>query len=280
MPETEKKKWNVISLGAGVQSSTMALMASRGELLDIKVDFAVFADTQDEPANVYRWLDWLEKQLSFPVYRVTKGRLSDSALTMRTSKSGRIYPIASVPFHVITGEGKKTIVTHRNCTSDFKIKPIIKELRTRCGIKRGQKEVTVTSLIGISYDEMTRMKDSRDPWCVNRWPLVEMKMRRSDCIEWMNKNGYPEPPKSACVYCPFKSAAEFRRMQTEDPEEFQKAVQFERDFNEKRQASGNVNKYFVFRSCKPLDQIDFRSDVEKGQKVFSFADECDGMCGV
>lgn len=273
-------KYNVISLGAGVQSSTMALMASRGELLGIKVDFAIFADTQDESQKVYKWLEWLKSELAFPVYVVTKGKLSESALTMRKSGKGVLYPIASVPLYVITGKGEKSIVTHRNCTADYKIKPIIKELRKRCKIKRGQKETTVTSLIGISYDEMQRMKNSRDAWVVNRWPLVEMRMRRGDCVEWMRKNGYPEPPRSSCVYCPFHRNDEWNKLKTEEPDEFQKAVQFEKEFNQKRAGTGNTNRYFLSNQCKPLDQIDFRNDIEKGQQVFSFLDECEGMCGV
>lgn len=277
-----QKQWNVISLGAGVQSSTMALMASRGELLGIEVDFAIFADTQDESKKVYEWLDWLEGRLRFPVYRVTKGKLSEKALEMRTTADGRVFPQVSIPFHVLTADGKRSMVTHRNCTSDFKIKPILKELRGRCGIKRGQKEQTVTSLIGISYDEMQRMKDSRDAWVKNRWPLVEMKMRRGDCIEWMRKNGYPEPPKSACVYCPFKSGDLFRQMQIEDPESFDRAVYMEKETNLRRNPGSALrqSEYFVYRTCKPLDQIDFRSDVERGQGLLDFGDECDGMCGV
>ncbi len=72
-----QKQWNVISLGAGVQSSTMALLAAHGEIGPMP-DFAVFADTQDELPEVYQWLDWLEKQLPFRVVRTTKGKLSDS----------------------------------------------------------------------------------------------------------------------------------------------------------------------------------------------------------
>mgnify|MGYP003127346576 FL=1 len=37
---------------------------------------------------------------------------------------------------------------------------------------------------------------------------------------------------------------------------------------------------FIHRSCKPLEEVDLRSDVEKGQNVFGWDDECDGMCGV
>jgi len=60
----------VISLGAGVQSTVMALMAAKGELSPMP-DCAIFADTKFEPKGVYTHLDWLEKQLPFPTYRVT-----------------------------------------------------------------------------------------------------------------------------------------------------------------------------------------------------------------
>ena len=51
----------ILSLGAGVQSTTLALMAARG---DLSPGFpqplaAVFADTGWEPATVYRHLHWL-----------------------------------------------------------------------------------------------------------------------------------------------------------------------------------------------------------------------------
>lgn len=275
------KQWNVISLGAGVQSSTMALMASRGELLGIEVDFAIFADTQDESKKVYEWLDWLEGQLSFPVYRVTNGRLSEHVLKMRTKKNGTVYSKSDIPFYTLGKDGSEGMIPFRTCTADFKIQPILKELRSRCDIKRGQKEQTATSLIGISYDEMQRMKDSRDPWVKNRWPLVEMKMRRGDCIEWMRKNGYPEPPRSSCVYCPFHSNQEWRRLQTEEPEEFAKAVKFEKDLQAAKANNDDFKSIpFLHNSRKPLDTIDFRSDVERGQGLLDFGDECDGMCGV
>lgn len=279
------KQWNVISLGAGVQSSAMALMASRGELLGIEVDFAIFADTQDESRKVYDWLDWLEKQLSFPVYRVTKGRLSDSALEMRITKDGRKFSRTNIPFYTLSQDGSKGIIPHRSCTSDYKIQPILKELRKRCGIKRGQKTPTVTSLIGISYDEMQRMKDSRDAWVVNRWPLVEMKLRRQDCINWMVKNGYPEPPRSSCVYCPFHSNKEWRRLQIEEPDDFQKAVDFEKALQLAKANSDNFSSTpFLHHSRIPLHQIDFRTraekDIDNGQGLLDFQDECDGMCGV
>jgi hypothetical protein len=274
-----------ISLGAGVQSSTMALMASRNELPDSDlVQGAIFADTQDEPQSVYTWLNWLEKQLRFPVHRVTAGKLSDKALEMRVSAKGKLYPKVSIPFHVLDADGNRTIVTHRNCTLEFKIKPILKQLKTLIKLKRGTKEPVVCQWIGISTDEYGRMKPSRDKWIKSEWPLINARMSRRSCLEWLDKNNFPTPPKSACVYCPYKDAKQFRLMQINSPHDFQKAVDFEKRFNQSRSnKDASKCQYFVYRSAKPLDSIDFRSDIERGQNLLfddNWNDECEGMCGV
>lgn len=240
-------------------------------------DGAIFADTQAEPASVYKWLDWLETQLPFPLYRVTKGSLTENALKRRVSKAGVNYSTTDIPFFTLSEDGVKGKIPNRSCTFDYKIKPILKELRQLAGIKRGQKEVTVTSYIGISWDEWHRCKPSREAWAQSRWPLIELRMERRHCLEWMEKNGYPKPPRSACVYCPFHSSTEWRRLQVEEPEEFEKAVQ---------KVKGTTDNFssipFLHRSCVPLDQIDFRSDFEMGQlDIFAADHSCEeGMCGV
>jgi len=275
-----EKQWNVLSLGAGVQSSALALMASCGEIGPMP-DFAVFADTQDEPASVYKWLDWLEPRLAFPVHRVTKGKLSDDCLKDRTTKDGRTYQRTNIPLYTLGNKGEYGAAVMRSCTADFKIKPILKFNREKCGVQRAQKHSTVTSWIGISIDEQQRMKDSREAWCVNRFPLVEMRLTRQHCKDWMESKGYPEPPRSSCRYCPFHSNKEWRRLQTEEPLEFAKAVRFEKELQVAKARSQNFDSVpFLHNSRKPLDTIDFRNDVERGQQLLSFMDECEGMCGV
>src|SRR5687768_13829594 len=144
---------HIISLGAGVQSSTMALMAAAGEITPMP-ECAVFADTQDEPESVYRWLDWLEKQLSFPVRCVTRGKLSERSLKMKVTKDGRHYSSTDIPFFTLSAKNQIGRVTNRSCTRDFKIDPLFKEARKIGGIKRGQKTVGVIQWIGISVDEI------------------------------------------------------------------------------------------------------------------------------
>src|SRR5215475_6635832 len=92
----------VISLGAGVQSSTMALMAAHGEIEPMP-KCAIFADTQDEPHSVYTWLDWLEKQLPFPVVRVTAGRLSEKSTRTYWSHRNQKFTVSGIPVFTQTG---------------------------------------------------------------------------------------------------------------------------------------------------------------------------------
>lgn len=274
-------KWNVLSLGAGVQSSALALMASKG-VIGPMPDFAIFADTQAEPESVYKWLDWLEPQLAFPVIRVTKGNLTNDSLIVKEKDGGTKTMRKLIPLFGIKANGDKTAAIGRRCTVDYKVRPVIAEMRKRCGITHGQKEVTVTQWMGISYDELQRMKPSPERWNQHRWPLIESRMTRTHCKEWLKANGFPEPPRSACYYCPFHDNTEWRRMKLEDPVHFQKAVDFDIKIRELYKLEQTTLKMEVYlhSSCKPLAEIDLDSDEDKGQQVWDFSADCEGLCGI
>lgn len=278
-----KTKYNIISLGAGVQSSCLALMCAKGEISPMP-DFAIFSDTQDEPESVYKWLEQLKALLPYPVYIVTAGSLSKESLKMRVTKDGRKFSRINIPFFTKSAKGKLGKIVFRSCTADFKIKPIMKEARARCKIKRGQKYISVTQYIGISWDEWHRCKPSRDAWAQSRWPLIEKRMTRQSCLEWMERNGYPKPPRSSCVYCPFHSNKEWKRLKQEEPEAFERAVQFEKDMQLAKKNSENFDSTpFLHKSCTPIEQVDFRDDFDKGQMDIFGGDHphCEeGMCGV
>jgi hypothetical protein len=280
-PSTETK-YNIISLGAGVQSSCMALMLAKGEITPMP-DFAIFADTQDEPESVYKWLDYLKTILPFEVYIVTRGKLSDSALKMRVTSDGRKFSTTSIPLFSHGEDGTVGKIGYRSCTSEYKIKPIVRKLRELCAIKRGQKTISVTQYIGISWDEWHRCKPSRDKWMQSRWPLIEMKMNRDDCILWMNKNGYPTPPRSSCVYCPFHSDAEWLRLKNQDPEAFKEAIDFEMKMQKAKENPKYKSIPYLHKSCKPLGEIEFNDGLDKNQLDLFGANhpKCEeGMCGV
>lgn len=279
-------KFNVLNLGAGVQSSALALMAAKGEITPMP-DFAVFADTQAEPTSVYKWLDWLETQLPFPVIRVSRGNLTEDTLRIRVKQKskygdGITYLKTNIPVYGLSPNGEVRAALGRSCTEDYKVVPILREIKKRCGIKNGQSEVTVTQWIGISYDEMQRMKLPRKQWTRHRWPLIEKRMTRAHCKDWMTKNGYPEPPRSACYYCPFHDNEEWRRLKMDDPEHFQKAVEFDKTYRklQNENPGGLKMEVYLHKLCKPLDEIDFSNDTDRGQLGFDFQSECEGMCGL
>jgi hypothetical protein len=277
---------HIINLGAGVQSSTMALMAAKGEITPMP-DCAIFADTQAEPDSVYEWLDWLEKELPFPVYRVTNGNLTDKSLQLverskdgKWGKKGEKYMKRIIPLFGQMPDGEVVAALGRACTADYKIRPIEKKIKQVAKIKRGEKETKVIQWVGISYDEIQRMKESQKPWTELRYPLVDLEMHRHHCKQWMKKNGYPEPPRSACYYCPFHSNDEWRRLRNDEPKYFQKAIEFDSQVRElSKQDKGMKMTAFLHRSCKPLGEIDFDNDEDKGQETWDFMSECEGMCG-
>lgn len=270
--DASEKRLRVLSLGAGVQSSTLALMIAAGELE--LINCAVFADTQSEPEAVYRHLDWLERQLPFPVHRVTAGSLREQIMA---ATKGEARMDARPPFFVSDGG-----MLNRQCTQDYKLIPILRKVRELIGLKpreRAPKTPTVEQWIGISLDEAMRMKPSRLPYIVHRWPLIERRMTRVDCLAWLKVRGYPIPPKSACTFCPYHDDALWRDMRANDPVSFADALAVDRAIRNGLPGARKHAQWFLHVSRKPLDEVDFRTAEEAGQGRL-FANECEGMCGV
>lgn len=271
---------HIISLGAGVQSSTLALMAAKGEVKPLPVE-AVFADTGDEPKEVYEWLEFLKKELPFPVRVVSKGKISADCMVVHKSKKSRKHYIKTIiPAFLLQPNGSKGLLGRR-CTHDYKLEMLLRASREIANVKRGEKEVRVINWIGISLDEAHRMKDALKPWMQNRYPLVDMGITRKGCLKWMEQNGFPKPPRSACVFCPFHSDEEWRRLKTELPTEFEKAVKFERDLQlAAEQDEVLTGVPFLTRRCVPLNTIDFSENQPGYQQLDLFGNDCEGLCGV
>src|SRR5438445_2726369 len=89
----------MLSLGAGVQSTTVLLMSLHGEFPD-RLDCAIFADTGWEPKAVYARLDWLEgkaREGGIPVHHVSAGNLRQDLLGAVAQQKARV---ANPPFYV------------------------------------------------------------------------------------------------------------------------------------------------------------------------------------
>jgi hypothetical protein len=266
-----------LSLGAGVQSSTLALMIAHGELPP--VDAAIFADTQWEPRKVYEWLDWLEAEIQrcphpFPVHRVTQGNLRDDILKKQNSSGQRF---TSVPWFTVNPDGSHGM-GRRQCTAEYKLKPLRRKMRELAGLEKGQRVRGVVAewLIGISTDEALRAKPNREKWARNTWPLIDKRMNRQDCLRWMERKGYPLPPKSSCIGCPFHGIDEWRSIKA-DPDAWADALEIDAAIREP--ARGMRGRQFMVAQRVPLAEADFSTAAERGQADL-FINECEGMCGV
>jgi hypothetical protein len=254
----------VLSLGAGVQSTTLALMAARGEIEP--PDCAVFADTGWEPAAVYTHLAKLEQALPFPVHHVSRGNLRDDIMQAAVGEAaGRGRPMP--PYFIRNADGSKGIL-HRQCTRDYKVQPIKAWLRPH-------KAQGIEQWLGISTDEAHRMRMSEDKWIELRYPLVEREMSRSDCIAWLARAGWVAP-KSSCIGCPYHSNEQW---QTLTVDEMADAVGLDRAIQAGREHMGIDGTPFLHASLRPLDEVDFSTWAERGQRDL-FGEDCSGTCGV
>jgi hypothetical protein len=160
----------------------------------------------------------------------------------------------------------------RQCTADHKITVIWQSAKRLAG------KAPIHMQIGISMDEAHRAKPSRDKRIVNEFPLLNARLYRGHCLEWMHEKGYPQPPRSSCVFCPYHSNAEWRRLRDDEPEAFAAAIQYEQRIKETMRSlphfTGDV---WLHRELKPLAEVDI--DDDSGQ-VDMFGNECLGLCGV
>lgn len=279
----------IISLGAGVQSTTLALLAARGLLMPMP-DAAIFADTGDEPADVYRHLAWLMEpgRLPFPVL-VTKawegwgkpsirGPIGDEILAA-TRGEGSAGSHSRPPVFTLGEDGSRGMV-RRQCTGDYKIDPIERRIRTLLGLVPRQRWPLVPSVeqwIGISTDEATRMKPSSRPAIKMRWPLIELVWSRARCLQWLESEGYPRPPKSACVFCPFHSNAEWRRIRDSDTAGWARSIKIDESIRHGFTSKNSSGALFLHASRKPLAEVDLDADA---RQINLFENECAGVCGV
>jgi hypothetical protein len=293
----------ILNLGAGVQSTTLFLMSHEGVIPPI--DHAIFADTQDEPQAVYQHLAWL-RTVPAPVpiiHTATIGCLGDDLLAGRIAAGQRkrkpgldgSMRCASIPAFTKKPEDDEEGRTRRQCTRDYKIDVVNQTIRrVLFGLKRRQrmpKNARIEQLFGISWDERNRSikircRLEKTPHSRAVFPLLDMRMSRWDCQDWLKSRVPHETPRSACVFCPFKSPEEWERTRS-SPADWKRAVEVDSGLREQGSVAnrGMVAELFVHRSCQPLSEVDIakeagRARERKSLPLFEQLGCGDGMCGV
>lgn len=219
-------KLTLLSLGAGVQSTTLALMAAEGALPGL--DGAIFADTGWEPRAVYEHLFRLRDVLEgagIPLHLVGNGNLRKDAIDPQ-------HRYASIPYFVRNPDGSDGM-GRRQCTSEYKLAPINRKVRELLGaaapdFRRVPKGNTAEQWIGFSTDEIGRVDNKNNVrYVAKRYPLLDLGMSRTDCERWLHSRGWTSVVKSACVGCPFHGDRQWRDMRDNRPDEWADAVAFD-----------------------------------------------------
>lgn len=287
-PVVEKANTTVLSLGAGVQSSALALLSAAGEHGLEPPDFAVFADTGWEPSEVYTHLAWLEQQLPYPVIRTESQSGSSIKDNIKADRSGKGYAgFTGVPFYSINPNGKRS-QGKRQCTTDYKIEPIRRAIRSEMGVgyrQRMPRNVRIEMWLGLSVDEIWRARKrpvKPNNYTVYRYPLIELGWTRDYCRQWFKERFRGrELPRSACVGCPYRSLEEWSHLRAVAPEEFNEAADIESQMV-RRDGSGPL---FFHASLTPIreavDRYEAQGRLNLNEEDQGFSAGCEeGYCGV
>lgn len=297
------KSLHVLNLGAGVQSTALYLMSlRRDEPEHVPVfDAAVFADTGEEPRAVYDHLQWLKSLGGPPIIETAFGKLGDDLVrghkTVTRKETAKYRPgeevkqVYGIPSFLLASDGSRGLA-RRKCTAAYKIDPVNRAIRRRLlGLDPGQaipKNVHVYQYFGLSFDEPSRVRKVLERsksvrWSTARVPLFDLEWDRGDCGSYLREAAPGRTvPRSACTFCPYHSNEEWRRIRDEDPEAWARAIEIDEALRTPGTAASEdlVSLQFLHRSCVPLAVADIsEKQTPTDQYLFSFASECEGMCG-
>ena len=275
----------ILSLGGGTQSCALALMSAAGDI--DRLDHVIFADTHGELPETYVYLDYLAPILAaanIPLHIVSAGDLeADLRSTIPTSSN------PTPPAHVLNPDGTKGRTNAYRCSYDYKRRVIERKVKQLVGGRGAWKHPNVVEQwIGFSREEVGRVKPALGctcghvkkqhadtgcakckcvqfaAWQVNRWPLIEMDMKRDDTIRWFPANGHPTPPRSACWFCPNSGNDRWTDLKANHADLFERACTLDETIRDGGgfNARGNVafaGKMFLHKTLIPLRVADLRS---------------------
>lgn len=285
------------SYGGGVQSTAALVLAAQG-----RIDFPLFlfANVGDDSEHP-KTLTYVE-QYARPFAKehgielVTLDRVMQ-----RTGKVRTLY-------EDLTYEGSKSLKIPvrmsngapgtRSCTATYKIQVVGRELKRRgatggktCKKHRDPAGETATPQpecpacvqpniatigIGISVDEIHRANNRiTEPHEHITYPLLDLGLRRVDCMRIIGDAGLPVPPKSSCWFCPFHRPETWHEMRRSEPELFDKACDLEDLLNQRRDELGKDHVYLT-RFNAPLRQA--IPDGVDLLPMFDEIDPADGAC--
>lgn len=208
------------SFGGGTQTNAICILIAKG-LLPLP-DRIVFADTGGEMTEVWDYMNAYTKPLLKSLGRdveIAPHSLAKVDLYKIDKQSGE----KTLLIPAFTKNGKMPTF----CSSEWKTRVIRRYIGGSEANPNG-----VIMWIGMSPNEIERLKSSDVKWIEHHWPLCDMpfkagygiRMNRIECEKLIQDYGWPPSPRSACVWCPHLDNHQWQRMKQYSPSDFNRAI--------------------------------------------------------
>lgn len=232
---TTKERAVVWSSGGGIQSTAIAVLIWQGKLP--KPDYSIMIDTGYESARTINY-----------IHRVAQPKLAEVGVNFElidASKYTNVNIMAdghcNIPAFRKNEDGTVSkFSTH--CNGTWKQQVMKRWLRER-GVERCE------DWVGISTDESRRAgKQTGLKWIENRYPLIDLGLSRTDCVNLIKDAGWEMPLRTSCVMCPLRTKYEWLKLRVDCPEDFDRACVIEKRIQDEDP------RIFLNPSCVPLSE--------------------------
>jgi 3'-phosphoadenosine 5'-phosphosulfate sulfotransferase (PAPS reductase)/FAD synthetase len=231
---SESGRTQIWSSGGGTQSTAIAALICQGEL---SPDLSIIVDTERELSTTWDYLDkWVMPALKAAGVILHVIPKSDYATVDLMRNDDVLIP-------AFTTESGSIGKLPTYCSNEWK-----QRVMRRWAVEQGVKQADVW--IGFTIDEMKRVTQPVGKW-QNKYPLIERRMTRGDCIALVKRMGWPDPPRSSCWMCPNKPHHEWEWQRINAPADFAKAVEFEKHIQTKDE------DLWLTDTGRPLSEADF-----------------------
>lgn len=240
------------SFGGGTQTAAIAVLIKQGKLP--MPDLIGFADTGREVSETWQYLNSVIRPAGFDVQIIGHNYATVD-----------LYRDEELLIPAFTRRNGGNIGQMNTfCSNEWKQRVCRRWLRDR-----GVTDCEVW--LGISTNEMHRMKDSGLNWYRHYYPLIErFRLSRAQCVALVESFGWPTPPKSRCYMCPMQSSLEWHDLRTNHYDDYLKAIALENKIRDKDQ------DVYLHHYALPLNKAIDLTDTQP-----SMFDGCDsGYCMV
>ncbi len=188
----------ILAFGGGVQSSALVALLGRGEYPGREPNAIWFCDPKNERPQTYDWIERVIKpycrQMGMPFVTLERHESPmRGADLLESYRRKAAYPLRA----------------NRVCTIEWKVRVMEYEAKmwhwhTSGGVEKH---------LGISLDELHRARSRSDTaWFPMRYPLIERRLFRDDCIR-INQETFGESPiKSGCWFCKYNRPIQWREV--------------------------------------------------------------------